>query len=168
MTATELIALLDLKPLPLEGGYFRETYRCADRVTASALPPRYGRDKALGTAIFYLLTPDTFSAMHRLPTDEVFHFYLGDPVEMLLLEPDHPGRVATLGSDLAAGQRPQIVVPAGVWQGSLLAPGGRVALLGTTMAPGFDPLDFELGDPETLARGWPEFREAIRTRAPKP
>src|SRR5947207_10432471 len=117
-TADELIALLDLRPLPLEGGYYRETYRSADVLPAPALPAHYGTDKSAGTAIYYLLTPDTFSALHRLPTDEVYHFYLGDAVEMLQLWPDGSGSVVTLGQDVRAGQLLQTVVPRGVWQGS--------------------------------------------------
>src|SRR5207245_2095434 len=108
------------------------------RLPAASLPARYGTDRWAGTAIYYLLTPDTFSALHRLPTDEVYHFYLGDPVEMLQLWPDGSGRVGTLGQDVRAGQLLQVIVPRGVWQGSRLRPGGAFALLGTTMAPGFD------------------------------
>src|SRR5262245_2914999 len=132
LTAEQVIALLDLKPLPLEGGFYRETYRSDDLLPALVLP-RHGRAKSAGTAIYYLLTPDTCSALHRLPTDEVFHFYLGDLVHMLQLPPDGPGHMLTLGPDLLAGQSPQVVVPHGVWQGSVLAPGGAFALLGTTM-----------------------------------
>ena len=88
LTAEELIALLRLRPLPLEGGYFRETYRSTDQLPATARPARYGCAKAAGTAIFYLLTPNAFSALHRLPTDEIFHSYLGSPVHMLQLLPD--------------------------------------------------------------------------------
>lgn len=155
LTAELLITALELKPLPLEGGFFRETYRSADRLEQD------GRDRALATAIHYLLTPDTFSALHRLPADEIFHFYLGSPVEMLQLHPDGTGRVLTLGPDLLAGQSPQVIVPRGVWQGSRLAPGGTFALLGTTMAPGFDFADYEAGDGPTLAGRYPEFRARI-------
>jgi len=154
MTATEVIALLDLKPLPLEGGYFRETYRSADRLSPSA-----AKDKSLATAIYYLLTPNSFSALHQLPTDEIFHFYFGSPVTMLQLGPDG-GRTLILGTDLAAGQRPQVVVPRGVWQGSLLQ-AGEFALLGTTMAPGFDFSDYEAGDRALLASQYPSFAELI-------
>ena len=118
-TVEQLILRLGLRPLPREGGYFRETYRAADCLSAGALPSRYGRDKAASTAIYYLLTPDTFSALHRLPTDEVYNFYLGGPVEMLLLA-DGRGRTVLLGSDVLADQQPQVVVPHGVWQGSRL------------------------------------------------
>lgn len=150
-TAEELIAALDLRPLPREGGYYRETYRSADRA----------RDRSLCTAIYYLLTADTCSALHRLPSDEVFHFYHGDPVSMLQLWPDGTGRIVTLGPDVRAGQAPQIVVPAGVWQGSWLAFGGRFAMLGTTMAPGFDRADYQAGERPTLTNAYPAFAALI-------
>src|SRR5262245_25868018 len=161
LTTDQVIALLALQPLPVEGGFYRQTYCSSDRLPAAALPPRYGRDKSAGTAIYYLLRPDTFSALHRLPTDEVFHFYLGDPVEMLQLLPDGQGRVLMLGPDLLAGQRPQVVVQAGIWQGSRLLPGGAFALLGTTMAPGFDFTDYEAGDLAALREHYPAFTERI-------
>lgn len=164
LTAAQVIAALDLKPLPREGGYYRETYRSADLLPASLLP-RFGREKSAGTAIYYLLTPETFSALHRLPTDEVFHFYLGDPVEMLQLLPEGQGRVVTLGSDLLGGQCPQVIVPRGVWQGSCLKPGGTFALLGTTMAPGFDFSDYEAGQRAELTAMYPAYREWIERLA---
>ncbi len=157
MTAAQLIAALDLRPLPLEGGYYRETYRSDLLLPNSA--------KSACTAIYYLLTPDTCSALHRLPADEIFHFYLGDPVEMLLLD-DAGGRVIMLGPDLLAGQVVQTVVPRGVWQGSILRAGGRFALLGTTMAPGFDFADYEAGDPATLATQYPAFADRIAQLRP--
>jgi predicted cupin superfamily sugar epimerase len=160
-TAAEVIALLDLEPLPGEGGYYRETYRSGDTLPATVLPARYAAPKSAGTAIYYLLTPDTCSALHRLPTDEVFHFYLGGPVRMLQLSPDGRGEVVTLGTDLAAGQRPQVVVPRGVWQGSFLVD-GPFALLGTTMAPGFDFCDYEPGDRDRLTTSHPAFADLIR------
>lgn len=162
LTADELIALLHLQPLPGEGGYYRETYRSADRLAAAGLPGRYRTDKSAGTAIYYLLTPDTVSALHRLPTDEIFHFYLGAPVQMLQLWPDGSGRVVTLGPDLQTGHSPQVVVPHGVWQGSWLVPGGAFALLGTTMAPGFDFADYEAGDRDWLTAQYPAYAEPIR------
>src|SRR5262249_24691113 len=166
LTAAEVMNLLQLKPLPREGGYYREMYRSGDVMAAENLPARYGRDKAAGTAIYYLLTPGTFSALHRLPTDELFHFYLGDPVTMLQLGPAG-NKLLTLGQDLRAGQQPQVVVPAGVWQGSFLAPGGRFALMGTTMAPGFDFTDYEDAPSDRLTGEYPAFAELIRrlTRA---
>lgn len=152
MTATEIILLLDLKPLDPEGGFFTETYRGALIANSK---------RSAGTAIYYLLTPGTFSAMHRLPNDEIYHFYLGDPVEMLLLFPEGRGQQIRLGSNLSEGERPQIIVPAGVWQGAMIANGGSFALMGTTVAPGFEFRDYEPGDGESLARAYPALAGAI-------
>lgn len=161
MNAQVLIEKLGLIPLPEEGGYYRETYRSPETVPGSALPERYGGDKHMATAIYFLLTPDAFSALHRLPTDEIFHFYLGDPVTMLQLFPDGSARTVTLGNDILAGHCPQCVVPRGVWQGALLEKGGRFALLGTTMAPGFDVTDFELGRRSELLAHYQECADLI-------
>jgi predicted cupin superfamily sugar epimerase len=162
LAADDLIAVLGLKPLPQEGGNYRETYRSPDVLLASALPAHYGADKSAGTAMYYLLTPDTFSALHRLPTDEIYHFYLGSPVRMLQLFPDGRGGTVILGPDLRAGQQVQCVVPRGVWQGSALEPGGDYALLGTTVAPGFDCTDYEAGDRASLTRQYPVFADFIQ------
>jgi uncharacterized protein len=166
LTADDLIRHLKLQPHPKEGGYFRETYRADDAWPATALPARYLGDRCAGTAIYYLLTPATFSALHRLQTDEIFHFYLGSPVRMLQLLPDGSGRTIVLGPDLLAGQQVQVVVPRGVWQGSLLEPGGDFALLGCTVAPGFEYADYESGGrPELLAQ-YPAFAKLIRRLTP--
>ena len=143
MDADTIKRLLKLEPLTFEGGFFRETYRSALEISADALPARYGAPRSAGTAIYYLLDPTTFSGLHRLKSDETYHFYQGDPVEMLTLAPDGQAHRVVLGSDLAAGHTPQYTVVAGLWQGSRLLDGGRVALMGTTMAPGFDRNDFE-------------------------
>lgn len=160
-TAQEIISLLTLEPHPAEGGYFVETYRSDEQIGQGALSDRYQSSRSLGTAIYYLLTPETFSAMHRLASDEIFHFYLGDPVEMLHLFPDGSGKVVTLGVDLLQGMRPQVVVPRGVWQGSRLVLGGRFALLGTTVSPGFDFSDYEHARRDDLLQNYPAFRETI-------
>ena len=165
LNAERIRALLGLEPHPLEGGFYAETWRAGQRVAAADFDPAATGERGAGTAIYYLLTLETFSSMHRLRWDEVFHFYLGDPVEMLLLGPGHEGRRVTLGTDLGAGMRPQLVVPAGTWQGARLAAGGHVALLGTTMAPGFDGADFEIGDLEALATRWPDFRDDVTARS---
>jgi hypothetical protein len=159
--ADEIVRRLGLVPHPREGGFFREIHRAEESLAAAALPPRYGGPRALGTAIYYLLTPATFSALHRLASDEIFHFYLGDPVEQLQLRPDGAGAWAILGGDLAAGERPIAVVPRGVWQGARLVPGGRFALLGCTVAPGFDYADYEHGDRRSLVAAYPAWEAAI-------
>jgi len=205
MDVETLVRLLGLEPLPVEGGLFVETWRSNEVVAAGALPARYGGNRALGTAIYYLLTDKTVSRMHRLRSDEVFHFYLGDPVEMLLLHPGGISERVTLGQDLAAGQRPQFVVLRGTWQGARLVPeadsrmaeggsrmaegssrmaegssrtaeggskniradrrsfGGRFALLGTTVSPGFEYADFETGEMDELVARWPDRRDLIRS-----
>src|SRR5262249_33731721 len=113
------------------------------------------------TAIYYLLTPETFSALHRLQSDEVFHFYLGSPVRMLQLLPDGSGRTIVLGPNVLGGQEVQVVVPRGVWQGSLLEPGGDFALLGCTVAPGFEYADYEAGRRSVLEAQYPAFAGLI-------
>jgi uncharacterized protein len=161
LTALEIRQRLNLEPHPIEGGYFVQTYRAAHQLPSHALPPGYAGARAVGTAIYYLLTPETFSAMHRLPGDEIFHFYLGDPVEMLQLPPDGSGETIILGHDFARGMRPQHVVPGGVWQGSGLIPGGEYALLGTTMSPGFDYADYETGLRDQLITLYPQHSARI-------
>jgi predicted cupin superfamily sugar epimerase len=162
-TAEELIATLNLRPLPVEGGFYRETYRSDLLLPAASLACGYEEARAASTAMYYLLTPTTFSALHRLPADEVYHFYLGDPVELVLLDPRAgSGTVVALGPDLASGQRPQALAPRSVWQGSALKPGGKVALLGTTVAPGFEFADYEAGDRAALLAAFPGFTERIR------
>jgi uncharacterized protein len=166
LTAEQVIELLRLEPLPIEGGYYRVTYLAEETLDAATLPARYGGSRATGGAIYYLLHGDHFSALHRLLTDEIYHFYLGLPVEMLLLYPDGHDEVVRLGADLAAGERVQMVVPRGVWQGSRLAdPADKadgLALLGTTMAPAYDQADFELGNREALIAAYPQRAELIR------
>ncbi|MBZ5695842.1 MAG: cupin domain-containing protein [Acidobacteriia bacterium] len=161
LTAKQIQELLKLQPLPIEGGYFVETYRSKFTLAQSSLPPSYPGERALSTAIYYMLTPDTFSAMHRLKGDEVYHFYLGDPVEMLVLKPDGTAEAILLGQGIASGMRLQHVVPAGAWQGSRLAPGGKYALMGTTMGPGFDPQDYEPGKREELSARYAAYAPLI-------
>jgi predicted cupin superfamily sugar epimerase len=163
--AAAIIAALGLVPHPKEGGWFREIYRAAETLPEHALGGRYAGPRAVSTAIYYLLTPMTFSALHRLAGDEVFHFYAGDPVEQLRLYADGSGEIVTIGNNLASGHRPQVLVPRGVWQGARLAPGGRYALLGCTVAPGFDYADYESGNRAALAADYPGFTEQISALA---
>jgi len=148
--AKDIIHSLVLQPHPLEGGYFRETFRDAQ-----------------GTAIYYLLTGAGVSEMHKLPGAEVYHHYLGDPLETLLLKPDGTGEIAIVGPDVAAGQRPQLVIPGGVWQGSTRIPGPHgYSLIGATMAPGFEFADYERGPRAELCHTWPGFLQEIAKRTP--
>ncbi len=149
--AHDVIKLLGLKPLKREGGYYRETYRSSVKL---------GK-RSLATAIFYLLTPEVCSNLHRLNSDEIYHFYLGDPIELLMLFPDTSSRIVRMGSNILEGHQLQFIVPAGTWQGAYLVGGGRWALLGTTMAPGFDWDDYEQGSRAWLVSIYPERRQLI-------
>jgi predicted cupin superfamily sugar epimerase len=149
LDATTIIDMFQLEPLEGEGGYFRQTY-----FTGSPEAPDT-------TAIYYLITSESYSSLHRLAFDEVFHFYAGDPCRMIQIDRNgvHSGHL--LGVDFVSGQRPQIVVPGGTWQGTKLIEGGSWALIGTTMTPGFRPSIFQPpaeSDLESMAA-------AVRARA---
>lgn len=161
MNVHEIIGKYGLVRLPEEGGFYRETYRSDMLIPKTALAGRYPGDRSAHTAIYYVLTLDQFSAMHRLPGDEIFHFYWGDPVEMLCLAPDGSGRRILLGPPDVNDCQPQMVVPGACWQGARLVPGGRGALLGTTVAPGFEFEDFSIGQRADLTALYPEFADLI-------
>jgi predicted cupin superfamily sugar epimerase len=162
--AKKIISRLKLKPLEKEGGYFFETYRSGERI--NNLPKRYGGRRNFSTAIYYLLTPDLVSKIHKVKSDEIFHFYWGDPVEILMLFADGTSKIAVLGNELFRGQAPQIVVEKGVWQGARLKKGGRFALLGTTVAPGFEYKDFKLAERKTLLKKYPAYKKFIKELTP--
>ncbi len=154
MDAAEVASLLGLAPLEVEGGRFAQTW--------AGVPRPDGRPA--GTAIHALFEagdPWGFSAMHRLDTTEVWHHYLGDPLNLLLLYPDGSHREVTLGDDLRAGQRPQLVIPAGVWMGASVAAGGRWTLIGCTMAPGFVSGCYEGGTRASLTAAFPAAARRI-------
>lgn len=159
----QIITRLELEPLPFEGGFFKQAFKSKEIIPRSGLPARYPSERALGTAIYYLMTPrpEGFSALHRLRTDEILHFYLGDPVDSLLLHPDGRSQHVTLGSDILNGQTPQLVIPTGAWQGHRVRPGGRFALIGSTMAPGYEDEDFILGERAALLAQYPYEAEWI-------
>ncbi|MBN1124829.1 MAG: cupin domain-containing protein [Sedimentisphaerales bacterium] len=161
ISAEQIVTILGMMPLSMEGGFYVETYRSKEILPKNALPHRYPSERNICTAILYLLTADSCSMMHRLRSDEIFHFYFGDPVEMLLLYPDGHDEVVVLGQDLNAGQRIQMIVPHGVWQGAVVIPLGKYALLGSTVSPGFEYEDFELGKREELTLNYPQQRNRI-------
>jgi uncharacterized protein len=153
MTAAEVIRLLNLSPHPVEGGHFLQTYAAAEQIELRGYPS----SRRTSTAIYYLLEPHTFSEIHRLRSDEIFHFYAGDALEMLQLANGQAGERIMIGNDLAAGQRPQVLAPRDVWQGSRIAPGGSVgwSLVGCTVSPGFEYEDYESGVRADLTAQWP-------------
>ena len=163
MTADEVKKILGLQPHPREGGWFVRTWESEEFVAASCFDDgRYDGARRTSTAIYYLLEPGTFSEMHRLESDEIFHHYMGGAVEMLqLFEDGHSERVV-IGKDLEAGERPQCVVRRGVWQGSRLLREEGWALLGCTVSPGFEFEDYEDASAEELVARWPGEAEMIR------
>ncbi len=161
ITADRIIKLYNMKLLPGEGGYYCETYRSNEIIEKDALPSRYDGDKPFATAIYYLLTPDTKSNLHRLKTDEVYHFYMGGPVMMVQLRPDSTTKMLFLGNDLKAGQFVQVTAPAGVWQGAYLLEGSSFAFMGVTAAPGFDFTDYKAGEQDKLIEQYPQHKDLI-------
>ncbi|MEV6961911.1 cupin domain-containing protein [Streptomyces sp. NPDC051207] len=151
MNPEDLVAHYGLEPIPREGGLFRRTWAGPERPD--------GRPE--GSAIVVLLTADDYSALHRLPTDEIWHYYLGDPLELLLLAPDGSSRTVVLGPDLRSGQHVQFTVPARTWMGGRVAAGGDWTFLGCTMAPGFTYEDYEHGDPAHLTARYPSEADRI-------
>lgn len=159
----ELIKKLQLVPLPDEGGLFAESYRSDLIINKDNLPAGFSGERNINTAIYYMLTgsPVRVSKMHQLISDEVYHFYLGDPVEMLLLYPNGNSKKVILGQNILEDNHVQFVVPKGVWQGSHLLPGGTYALLGTTVSPGFNFDDTVIGNKKDLIDKYPDQSELI-------
>ncbi len=147
-------------PLDREGGVFCQTYISDEVLPPEVIPGRVG-EHTVCSAILFLLEKGTFSRMHRLPTDEIYHFYMGDPVEMLQLFPDGTGKVVRLGQDIMNGEELQTTVLRGTWQGSHVAEGGKWALIGTSMSPGMERHDYEDGPREELLAAYPAFRELL-------
>jgi predicted cupin superfamily sugar epimerase/mannose-6-phosphate isomerase-like protein (cupin superfamily) len=168
--AQTLIAHYHMQKVPQEGCWFSLSYSSADALDGDTLPARYaGRAHPAGNAIVALETPKDFSAMHRLQTDEVWHFYDGSPIDLLLLYPDGHGQKVTLGANVLAGELRQFTVPRGVWQGSSPRDSSAAAysLFADQLSPGFDYADFEIGYRDALQREYPAFARDIErlTRA---
>ena len=161
-TAKEVKALLGLEPHPT-CGFVAETYRSPLKIPSEALPEAYEGDRPYGSALYFLVSPDAQIVMHRIRSDQLYHHYMGDPLEVLLLYPDGTGAVAAVGSDLAGGERPQLFVPGGTFHTSHLPPGDSgYALLASTEWPGVQPPDVEHGNIEELIAAFPEMNAQIR------
>lgn len=158
-TAQGLITGLELVRHP-EGGWFRETYRSSETVSAQALPERFSGSRAFSTAICFLLEAGDISALHRIKSDEIWHFYAGSTLLIHCIVPDGGYQALRLGPNPAAGERFQAVVPAGCWFGAELAEEG-FALVGCTVSPGFDFSDFEMAEAEQLCCRYPQHTELI-------
>lgn len=151
----QIIRYFQLDRLPVEGTLFKNTY-CSKEQTE--------RGKPAGTAMIGLYSeqPLSISCFHRLTYDEIWHVYGGDPFTLYLLYPDGSSEEILMGSEPLKGQRIQFVIPAGTWQAGCIVPGGRYALFGCTMAPGFNGEDFEAADVEGLVKKYPSREDTIR------
>lgn len=162
ITARQLIEHLNLKPLLGEGGYYKLSYTssiCLDDQGQNESD--CGTSSPICSTIFYLITPDSFSTLHALNSDEIWHFYAGDPAEQFLLYPDGEVETRILGTSLLTGQIPQSIAPANVWQGTRLLEGGRWALFGTTVAPAYQHTDYKQGDFFELSKKFPRHKDRL-------
>ncbi len=152
-----------MQPLPVEGGYYTVTHHSQEMLSSRCLPERYQNDRSINGSIYYLATTSEFSAMHKLITDELYYFHLGDPLEILLLSPEGKGVIKQLGVDILANQQPQLLAPRNWWQGSRPLPGGSngYSLVSTSMSPAYHPSDPEFGSREQLISAYPDYAHII-------
>ena len=178
----DIISHFDMIPLDVEGGMWKAMFRSDEKLPEGSLPGRAGERDLYGS-ILYLLAGSSVSRMHRLAADEIWHFYMGVPCELLVLRPDGTGYTERLGHNILAGETVTAMVPRGCWQGVRIAasegnetdadstgenhPSCDFALLGTTMAPGYEDSDYEDGT-EELLREYPEFSDLIRPLLARP
>lgn len=166
MTTSEkvnaLIKNLNLIPHP-EGGYFKETYRSQGSIPHDTIKDQFSGSRSYCTGIYFLLTSDTFSALHRIKQDEMWHFYDGDPLIVHVITPEGEYYTIELGNDFANGQVPQAVVPSHCWFGASVKNKGDYAFVGCTVSPGFDFEDFELAKEYELTQQFPEHSELIKS-----
>ncbi len=157
----QLIQRYNLQPHP-EGGWYKEVYRSKEIIEAKALPARYGGDRTFCTAIYFLLEEGEMSAFHRIKSDECWHFYQGDPMQVYIIDKDGALTIIELGSEVEKGQLFQFVVPANTWFASKPSPGSTYCFVGCTVAPGFEFSDFDLADADVLSRQYPQHESVIR------
>lgn len=152
---------LDLQKHP-EGGFFKEVYRCDETLSEAHLPERYQGDRCFSTAIYFLITANDHSKFHRIKSDEIWHFYEGDPLDLYVLN-DNSGEVdqSRLGRDPEDGQQMQLLLPKNRWFGAKIAGAGNYSLVGCTVAPGFDFADFEMADRQELITTFPQHQKII-------
>lgn len=165
ITVEQLIEKYQLIPHP-EGGYFRETYRSEGVIPDSALPDNFKGDRNYCTGIYFLLPQGTKSCLHRIQSDEMWHFYLGGSMTLVLMHEDYGVQNIILGSDIQAGETVQFIVPAGWWFGGYPNSESAYSFVGCTVAPGFDFADFELGTRTDLLSKFPESSELILKLTP--
>ena len=157
----DLVKVLKLKPHP-EGGYYKETYRSADSIGVSGLPQGFNGPRQFSTAIYFLIEKNNFSAFHRIKSDETWHFYTGDALEVIEIDPFGNLKCTLVGSDLSSDEMFQYTVPAGHWFASRVKEGGEYSLVGCTVSPGFDFEDFEMASRSELIKQFPSHETIIK------
>lgn len=158
--ADEIIRTLGLMPHP-EGGFFKETYRSKEEIEQDDLSEEFNGRRHFSTCIYFMLTSDSFSALHRIRQDEIWHYYDGSPLTLHMIKPDGAYSSVIIGKDISAGQLPQFVIPAGTWFGATVINADDYTLLGCTVSPGFDFKDFTLAKRETLLKEFPQHTDII-------
>ena len=156
----QLIEKLELQPHP-EGGYFKETYRSEGQIHEDSLGPEYAGTRNYSTGIYFLLTSESFSALHRIKQDEIWHFYDGSPIRLHVISPSGHYAQHLIGRDLSKGEVPQFAVPGGSWFAAEVKEDDAFSLVGCTVSPGFDFLDFELATGSELTSKFPELEKII-------
>lgn len=144
-----------------EGGWYKETYKSSEHIAADALPAKFGGDRVFSTAIYFLLGRGNFSTFHRIKSDQCWHFYAGNCLQIYVIQIDGMLDIIELGNDIEKGQLFQYVVPANCWFASRLAPGSSFCFVGCTVAPGFDFADFEMADAMNLSAWYPQHASFI-------
>lgn len=167
LSPEQIIQLLGLKPHPT-CGFMEETFRSALEIPASALPAAYAGSRCLGGVLYFLITPQAPVRLHRIRSDQMYHHYQGDPLEVLLLHPDGRSEVQLVGPDLAGGQRPQLLIPGGTFHAARVRPGGSHALLATSVWARAEPADVEMGDAHKLLAAYPAASALLSSFATTP
>ena len=162
LSPAEIMKSLDLRPHPT-CGFTNEIYRSPLQIPAADLPAGYAGSRTLGGFLYFLVTEQARIRLHRIRSDQMYHHYLGDPLEVLLLYPDGKSEVRVIGPDLAAGMRPQLLVPGGTFHAGHVRPGGKYALLGTSVWLRAEPSDVEMGDAEKLSGAYPAAKAEIES-----
>ena len=157
---SQIIEKFELEPHP-EGGYFRETYRSTGEIEEKSLGPKFEGPRNYSTCIYFLLTSNEFSAFHRIKQDEIWHFYDGSPIRLHVISPSGEYSKHRIGRELALGETPQLVVPAGCWFAAEVVNESAFSLVGCTVSPGFDFRDFEMRSRPELISMFPEHEKII-------
>ncbi len=157
-----IVQTLELKPHP-EGGYYKETYRSEGVISKDCLPQVFQDQRHYCTGIYYLLKSDDFSAFHKINQDEMWHFYMGDALELTMISEDGVLSTVMIGNDLLNGQVPQFVVPKNYWFAAKISKPNSFSFLGCTVAPGFDFRDFTLASCKSLTELFPQHETVIKS-----